>query len=123
VTVYTIEVIKNILNAIDTVISSVKSEPIPDEVLTDIYSVIDGTRCMPRPVKRDISEGDERTKGAILSKLDLQIAKFNRKQKIAALTIVDGPQRIGGMACSGKTIILAMKVAMIHMENPDAKII
>lgn len=113
----------NNLSVIDKVMFSIQKEPISEEVLTDIYSVVDGTRGMPRPVKRTINEGDEETRGAILSKLDLQIAKFDRRQKIAALTIVDGPQRIRGMAGSGKTIILAMKAAMIHMENPEANIL
>lgn len=53
----------------------------------------------------------------------MQVKEFDSKQKIAALTIVDGPQRIRGMAGSGKTIILAMKAALIHIENPEAKIL
>ncbi|RZT15562.1 DEAD/DEAH box helicase [Fictibacillus sp. BK138] len=113
----------NSLIGVTQVLNAIEVNPIDEAVLTDIYSVIDGTRSMPRPVKRDVTDVEDRTKGAILSKLDLQIAKFDQKQKIAALTIIDGPQRIRGMAGSGKTIILAMKAALIHMENPDAKIL
>ncbi|MCM3318058.1 ATP-binding domain-containing protein [Rummeliibacillus stabekisii] len=113
----------NDLSKLESILTSLKVETLGEEVLTDIYSVVDGTRNMPRPVKRNLNEADETTKGAILSELDLQIAKFDQKQKIAALTIIDGPQRIRGMAGSGKTIILAMKAALIHMENPDAKIL
>ncbi|MFH0070712.1 DEAD/DEAH box helicase [Peribacillus sp. NPDC056705] len=113
----------NSLSEIDEVLNSLTGDYITEEVLTDIYSVIDGTRAMPKPVKRELGQEHDNSKGAILSNLDLQIAKFDQKQKIAALTIIDGPQRIRGMAGSGKTIILAMKAALIHMENPEAKIL
>lgn len=113
----------NSLSSVTEILNTIEVAPLEEEVLTDIYSVIDGTRSMPRPVKRDVTDATDSTKGAILSKLDLQIAKFDQKQKMAALTIIDGPQRIRGMAGSGKTIILAMKAALIHMENPDAKIL
>ena len=61
------------------------------------------------------------SEGYILSTLEKQIATFDYKQKLAALTIVDGPQRIRGMAGSGKTVVLAMKAAQLHINNPEEK--
>ncbi|MEN3130500.1 hypothetical protein ABDI49_05330 [Bacillus cereus] len=113
----------NNLNKIDQIISSLPTIAISPAEIGDIFSVIDGTRGMPRPNKREIKKEDEETKGGILSNLELQIAKFDKQQKVAALTIVDGPQRIRGMAGSGKTVVLAMKAALIHIENPEAKIL
>lgn len=113
----------NNLSDFSRIISSVEIDPIADDVIKEIYAVIDGTKGIPRPVKREISPEDHSSKGAILSNLDQQIAQFDTQQKLAALSIIDGPQRIRGMAGSGKTIILAMKAAIIHMENPDAKIL
>ncbi|NDM57585.1 hypothetical protein GY108_30595, partial [Klebsiella pneumoniae] len=36
---------------------------------------------------------------------------------------IDGPQRIRGLAGSGKTVILAMKAAHLHMTRPNDKIL
>ena len=55
--------------------------------------------------------------------LEKEIAIFDRKQKVAALTLINGPQRIRGLAGSGKSIVLAMKAALIHLRNPEAKIL
>lgn len=102
---------------------SIETPEISSENLDDIYSVIDGTRAIPKITKRDLTVNDSEKKGGVLEKLDTQIATFDQKQRIAALTIVDGPQRIRGMAGSGKTVVLAMKVALIHLDNPNAKIL
>ena len=53
----------------------------------------------------------------------LTIAIFDREQKNAALHTLEGPQRIRGLAGSGKTVILAYKAALIHLQNPDATIL
>ncbi|QZY88559.1 DEAD/DEAH box helicase [Exiguobacterium acetylicum] len=110
------------LGELTALLNSLKTDEISEDKLKDIYSIIDGTRNMPRPTKRDVNPS-ENLKGAILSKLDSQIATFDQQQRLAALTITDGPQRIRGMAGSGKTIILAMKVALLHIKNPNAKIL
>lgn len=115
--------IPNSLPNLVQVLNSLESEEIDELKLRDIYSMIDGTRAIPRPVKREIEIEDNTSKGSRISDLELQIAKFDQKQKIAALTIIDGPQRIRGMAGSGKTIILAMKAALIHVNEPSAKIL
>ncbi|AYQ36684.1 RNA helicase [Burkholderia lata] len=43
-------------------------------------------------------------------------------QKAAAIETPDGPQRIRGLAGSGKTIVLALKAAYLHGEHPDWRI-
>lgn len=40
----------------------------------------------------------------------------------AALEISDNVQRIRGLAGSGKTIVLALKAAYLHVSNPEFKI-
>jgi len=39
------------------------------------------------------------------------------------LFTLDGPQRIRGLAGSGKTVILTMKAALIHLQNPNNEIL
>lgn len=102
---------------------SCNNEFITANNLVDIYSVIDGTRAIPKIQKRKLTNIDTERMGGVLEKLENQIATFDQKQRIAALTIIDGPQRIRGMAGSGKTVVLAMKAALIHLENPEATIL
>ncbi|YBV93575.1 ATP-binding domain-containing protein (plasmid) [Bacillus sp. PK9-021] len=111
------------INALQRTLQQVKIDPLEEEIIKETFSVIEGTKGIPKPVERDIEEGEEDTKGGILEELEKEIATFDKKQKYAALSQIDGPQRIRGMAGSGKTIILAMKAALIHLRNPNANIL
>lgn len=62
------------------------------------------------------------SKGYALQSLDKKLATLDTNQTRAVLEIVDGIQRIRGLAGSGKTIVLARKIAHIHAQNPDWKI-
>jgi superfamily I DNA and RNA helicase len=62
------------------------------------------------------------SKGAKLKKLEESIANLDRQQSTAVIETVEGVQRIRGLAGSGKTIVLALKVAYLHAKNPDWRI-
>lgn len=64
----------------------------------------------------------ENSRGAKLKKIEDSIANLDRNQSRAVIETVEGVQRIRGLAGSGKTIILALKVAYLHSKNPDWKI-
>ena len=55
--------------------------------------------------------------------LEAVIYNFDATQRSVALTAMRGPQRIRGLAGTGKTVILAMKAALAHIEDPSAKIL
>jgi Superfamily I DNA and RNA helicases len=63
------------------------------------------------------------TIGAAIKLLEKKMARLDEKQHEAAIQIPDGPQRIRGMAGTGKTVILAMKAAYLHGRFPEAKIL
>lgn len=65
---------------------------------------------------------DETSLGARLKKLEDSIANLDQHQSEAVIETVDGVQRIRGLAGSGKTIVLALKVAYLHAQNQDWKI-
>ena len=67
----------------------------------------------PRKTTTDLS------KGAILNDLEKSISNLDRQQSKAVIETVDGIQRIRGLAGSGKTIVLALKVAYLHSKFPD----
>jgi hypothetical protein len=91
-------------------------------VIDETISIIEGSKAICRRKERFLkSEGW--TRGKILHEIDSQIAVWDQEQKRAALYILDAPQRIRGLAGSGKTIVLAMRAARIHLQNPDARIL
>lgn len=85
-----------------------------------INTVIESLVNLKPKRKRDIK--NESSLGAIVRDIEKQIANLDGYQKKAALEISNGPQRIRGLAGSGKTIVLALKAAYLHTAFPDKKI-
>ncbi len=88
-----------------------------------LTSLIEGSTNLKRKIDRDLPDDGLMTKGRVLSILQNKEACFDLEQKHAALNIIEAPQRIRGLAGSGKTVILAMKAALFHLQNPDAEIL
>lgn len=89
----------------------------------EILAILEGSKGIIKPKIRKITEEDKVTKGSVLNKVEAEIANFDNEQRSAALFIIDGFQRIRGLAGSGKTIVLAMKAAQIHLQDPNAVIL
>ncbi len=70
--------------------------------------------------KRDPKKEDSR--GARLKRVEDSIANLDQHQSQAVIETVEGVQRIRGLAGSGKTIVLALKVAYLHAQNPNWRI-
>ncbi len=62
------------------------------------------------------------SRGWILKELEKNVANLDKIQMSAAIEISDSVQRIRGLAGSGKTIVLALKAAYMHVTNPSLKI-
>lgn len=75
-----------------------------------------------KPRKKRENVKVETSKGGIIKTIEKEIANLDRWQKKAALEIPEGPQRIRGLAGSGKTIVLALKAAYLHSQYPEWKI-
>lgn len=71
----------------------------------------------PKKKRANVSRPD--SKGAMLKEMEASIANMDKWQKRAAIETVEGPQRIRGLAGSGKTIVLAHKAAYLHARNPE----
>lgn len=65
---------------------------------------------------------NEESRGAKLLTLENSIATLDSGQQRAVVETVEGVQRIRGLAGSGKTIILALKVAYLHGRHPNWRI-
>lgn len=75
-----------------------------------------------KPRKKRINVKKPDSYGAIIKKIEKEIANLDQWQKKAAFEMPDGPQRIKGLAGSGKTIVLALKAAYLHTQFPELKI-
>ena len=75
------------------------------------------TTIRPRKKRETATRPDSR--GAIFKQIEGAIANLDQYQKRAAIESPDGPQRIRGLAGSGKTIVLALKAAYLHTQHPE----
>lgn len=111
------------LEAIAAYLTSLKAVPLASEAVAEIRSVVEGAKALSRPQKRVIQDPAQQPLAVLMSALESEIANFDEKQRHIALVDVGGPARIRGLAGSGKTVILAMKAAHLHLNNPEANIL
>ncbi|MCP4104646.1 MAG: ATP-binding domain-containing protein, partial [Desulfobacteraceae bacterium] len=78
------------------------------------------TTIKPPKKRSNVKKAD--SKGAILKIIEKEIANLDIWQKQAAVETPNGPQRVRGLAGSGKTVVLALKAAYLHSHNPEWKI-
>jgi superfamily I DNA and RNA helicase len=104
-------------------LESTRVDALTSTVMLDITATIEGANGLIRPKPREITGKDPKSKGSLAGALESQIANFDQRQKHGYMTVLDGLQRIRGLAGSGKTVVLAMKAALTHLRNPEAIIL
>lgn len=104
------------------VLESVRTETFAQpELLKPTLSRLQSLSSLKKTKKRNyITKHD--SKGAVLKQLERELATLDVSQTKAVLESIEGVQRIRGLAGSGKTVVLARKVAHIHSQNPNWKI-
>ena len=110
-------------NELYEIFKKIKCDELNENIIHEILSILEGSQSIRKQTDRPIKNSGDESKGTILDEIEEQIAIFDKDQKRAAIKIFDGPQRIRGLAGSGKTIVLAMKVAMIHLQEPNSRIL
>jgi superfamily I DNA and RNA helicase len=111
------------LEAIAEYLRSIARESLSNQIIAEVRSVVEGAKALSRPQKRIIDDPKNKPLAVAMSVLEGEIANFDEKQRHVALVDVGGPARIRGLAGCGKTVILAMKAAHLHLNNPDAFIL
>ncbi|RQE49165.1 RNA helicase [Pseudomonas aeruginosa] len=103
----------------DSVIEKIEEcDSISDQQYRLINAAIQKTSVLKPAKKRSKVQRDD-SYGAAIKHIEKEIANLDRWQKKAAIESPEKPQRIRGLAGSGKTIILAMKAAYLHAYNPS----
>lgn len=93
-------------------------KPIPEHLLRQAEANLQAVSHLKSP-KRQKATDVTNSRGNIIRQLEEQIAHLDLWQRKAAMETIDGPQRIRGLAGSGKTIVLALKATYLHIQNPD----
>ncbi|MBY4597100.1 ATP-binding domain-containing protein [bacterium BD-1] len=111
------------LPALEGFLSSQKMEsPIAGDVFDELISVIDGSKALIKPKERKTEGFGDATKVAVIARVEDEIRRFDRDQRVAYMTEIGGLQRIQGLAGSGKTVVLALKAALTAVREPEARI-
>ncbi len=71
-----------------------------------------------KPAKKRANVEKPSSRGAKLKEIEKGIANLDRWQKAAAIESPESPQRIRGLAGSGKTVVLSLKAAYWHTQHP-----
>lgn len=93
-----------------------------DGIDTDLHKALNAAlqhTATIRPKKRRAQVAQPDSRGATMRHIEAAIANMDAWQKKAAIEFPEGPQRIRGLAGSGKTIVLAQKAAILHAKFPD----
>ncbi len=104
-------------------LETARQEELSDSQWADLTALLEGTKAITRFGERDSTSIAEDSKAMALLRIEDKIATFDAEQRNAAISVVNGPQRIRGIAGSGKTIVIAMRAAILHLNNPEAMIL
>lgn len=99
-----------------------KQNTFTQEKIDIIDSILDGSNIFSKTIKKKVEFVPSNMNEFIKKSLD-NTFKLDSTQRQIALQIPNGPQRIRGLAGTGKTIILCMKAALAHKFTPDMKIL
>ncbi|MDY6784919.1 MAG: pentapeptide repeat-containing protein [Cyanobacteriota bacterium] len=96
--------------------SLVPGNPLADEQWQLLLAVLAGTPLYRTPPRRVLAS--DRSRGRILQQARDRLFQLDLEQERIAKQIPPGPQRIRGIAGSGKTVLLCQKAAHIHLKHP-----
>ncbi len=99
------------------------SAVVPGEHLEDkdwelLLSVIAGTPVLRKPPRATVSTTGK-TRSSIMDALRQRLYEIDLQQEHIGKEIPPGPQRIRGIAGSGKTVLLCQKAAHMHLKHPE----
>jgi superfamily I DNA and RNA helicase len=79
--------------------------------------VLQGTPALRREPRPE--SANPQSKASMMRQVEQQMMSIDKEQIKVAIPIPNGPQRIRGLSGSGKTVVLCMKAAQLHLRFPD----
>ncbi|MFK0732946.1 MAG: ATP-binding domain-containing protein [Gloeotrichia echinulata IR180] len=96
----------------------VSGENLEDKDWELLLSVIAGTPVFRKPERNRISTTGK-SRASVIDSLREKLYEIDLQQEHIGKEIPPGPQRIRGIAGSGKTVLLCQKAAHMHLKHPD----
>ncbi|MEO1871700.1 MAG: ATP-binding domain-containing protein [Cobetia sp.] len=117
------EVLSSYKDVEEVFYSNMTEDSLDQAIMHEARSIIEGSKALSSISKREKITDSSQNKLNILIGLESEVTNFDIEQRKIAINLINGPQRIRGLAGSGKTVVLAMKAAHIHLQYPDRKIL
>lgn len=115
-----------LIHQIQRTIPVIKGGKLNNEQWKLLLAVLGGAPVFRKAVRRRTSTPNlqtptpaEGTRGWVLLQAQAQLSELDWQQEQIGKQIPPGPQRIRGIAGSGKTILLCQKAAHMHLKHPD----
>lgn len=110
----------SLLNRINSQEAFVEGNELTDEEWRELLITLSGGRIFVRDTENE--NYDSTTRTGIIKKIRNQINDIDLQQEQIGKVIPPGPQRIRGIAGSGKTVLICQKAAHMYLKHPDWKI-
>ena len=110
----------SLLEAIERAPLLRQGTPLDNERWQLLLAVLAGTPLYRRRSRRVLAPG--RSRALILAQARERLNPLDLQQERIGKEIPPGPQRIRGIAGSGKTVLLCQKAAQMHLKHPDWEI-
>ncbi len=106
-------------------IASRRTNSIKATLIEETISSLQGAKGLLKPAKRNAGAYDANSKVSKVHQIESRILQFDHHQQDGYIPAVNGPHRIRGLAGSGKTVILAMKVVqtLLRERSTDVSIL
>lgn len=116
----------SLLQQIQEATPVIKGRNLNEEQWKLLLAVLGGAPVLRKPTKKHTSTPNtqspilaEGTRGWVLAQVREQLSELDLQQEHIGKQIPPGPQRIRGIAGSGKTVLLCQKAAHMHLKHPD----
>lgn len=107
-----------LIEKIQQAVAVVPGENLEDKDWELLLSVIAGTPVLRKPPRATVSTTGK-TRSSIMDALRQRLYEIDLQQEHIGKEIPPGPQRIRGIAGSGKTVLLCQKAAHMHLKHPE----
>lgn len=111
---------KGLLSKVKAIAPIRFGQKLSDEQWEVLLAVIGGTPVLRKPiVKLPTVSNNKKNRSSVINDLCQRLYELDLQQTHIGMEIPPGPQRIRGIAGSGKTVLLCQKAAHMHLKHPD----
>lgn len=107
----------SLLNKIEHATDVQGGEEIDEDRWKTLLSILSGSPVYRKEIIT--SQGDITTRLGVINSLITKLSEMDIQQESIGKMIPPGPQRIRGIAGSGKSVLLCQKAAHMHLKHPD----